>query len=46
MAPIDLLLAIARLCAPADKGGITEQSRRMVALLIDGLRLRSPTQMV
>jgi AcrR family transcriptional regulator len=38
--PVDLLQAIARLCAPADKGGITEQSRRMVALLTDGLRLR------
>jgi hypothetical protein len=33
-----LLLAIARLCSPDDKGGITKQSRRMVALLIDGLR--------
>jgi AcrR family transcriptional regulator len=38
--PIDLLLAIARLCAPDNKGGITQQSRRMVALLIDGLRQR------
>ena len=37
---IDLLLAIARLCSSADKGGITKQSRRMVALLIDGLRQR------
>lgn len=46
VAPIDLLLAIARLCTPADKGGITEQSRRMVALLIDGLRLRPPTPAV
>ena len=38
--PVDLLLAIARLCAPDDKGGISKQSRRMVALLIDGLRQR------
>jgi AcrR family transcriptional regulator len=38
--PVDLLLAIARLCAPDDKGGITQQSRRMVALLIDGLRVQ------
>lgn len=42
--PVDLLLAIARLCSPDDKGAITKQSRRMVALLIDGLRRRpSPT---
>jgi AcrR family transcriptional regulator len=38
---VDLLLAIARLCASSGQGGITDQSRRMVALLIDGLRLRS-----
>lgn len=42
--PVDLLLAIARLCSPDNKGGITKQSRRMVALLIDGLRLRPPTK--
>jgi AcrR family transcriptional regulator len=36
--PAELLLAVARLCAPNDRGGINEQSRRMVALLIDGLR--------
>jgi AcrR family transcriptional regulator len=36
--PAELLLAVARLCAPNDRGGIDEQSRRMVALLIDGLR--------
>jgi AcrR family transcriptional regulator len=36
--PIDLLLAIARLCAPDDRGGLTKQSLRMVTLLIDGLR--------
>lgn len=41
--PVDLLLAIARLCSPDDKGGITKQSRRMVALLIDGLRQRPPS---
>ncbi len=40
--PVDLLLAIARLCSSDDKGGITKQSRRMVALLIDGLRQRAP----
>jgi hypothetical protein len=34
------LLAVARLCAPNDRGGINEQSRRMVALLVDGLRYR------
>jgi hypothetical protein len=36
--PAELWLAIARLCAPNDRGGISEQSRRMVALLVDGLR--------
>ena len=36
--PGELLLAVARLCAPSDQGGINEQSRRMVALLMDGLR--------
>jgi hypothetical protein len=35
--PAELLLAIARLCAPNDRGGISEQARRMVALLVDGL---------
>jgi AcrR family transcriptional regulator len=38
--PAELLLAVARLCAPNDRGGINEQSRRMVALLVDGLRYR------
>jgi AcrR family transcriptional regulator len=38
--PSELLLAIAHLCTPDDRGGITEQSRRMVALLVDGLRYR------
>ncbi len=42
VASVDLLMAIARLCTPDDKGGITKQSRRMVSILIDGLRLRSP----
>lgn len=42
--PVDLLLAIARLCSPGDKGGVSEQSRRMVALLVDGLRQRPPPQ--
>lgn len=42
VASVDFLMAIARLCTPDDKGGITKQSRRMVSILIDGLRLRSP----
>jgi len=36
--PADLLMAIAHLCSPDGKGGITEGSRRMVSLLIDGIR--------
>jgi hypothetical protein len=40
--PVDLLLAIARLSSPDDKGELTAQSRRMLALLIDGLRQRPP----
>lgn len=36
--PSDLLMAIAHLCSPNGKGGITEDSRRMVSLLIDGVR--------
>jgi AcrR family transcriptional regulator len=40
--PAELLLAVARLCAPNDHGGINEQSRRMVALLMDGLRYGTP----
>jgi AcrR family transcriptional regulator len=39
--PVDFLMAIARLAAPDDKGGLTAQSRSMVALLIDGLRQQS-----
>jgi len=39
--PADFLMAIARLCSPDDKGGITEESRRMVSLLIDGLRYKA-----
>jgi AcrR family transcriptional regulator len=42
--PAELLLAVARLCAPNDRGGIDEQSRRMVALLIDGLRYQLPIE--
>jgi AcrR family transcriptional regulator len=38
--PVDFLMAIARLSSPDGKGGLTEQSRSMVALLIDGLRQR------
>lgn len=38
--PADLLMAIAHLCAPDGKGGITPESRRMVSLLIDGVRYR------
>jgi AcrR family transcriptional regulator len=34
----DLLMAIAHLCSPDGKGGITRESRRMVSLLIDGIR--------
>lgn len=33
-----LLMAIAHLCAPDGKGGITPESRRMVSLLTDGVR--------
>lgn len=36
--PSDLLMAVAHLCSPDGKGGITRESRRMVSLLIDGLR--------
>jgi len=36
--PVELLMGIAHLCSPDGKGGITEASRRMVSLLIDGLR--------
>ncbi len=42
--PVDLLLAIARLCSPDDKGGLTKQSRCMVTLLIDGLRQPPPSR--
>jgi AcrR family transcriptional regulator len=38
VAPADLLQAVASLCAAAD----ADQTRRMVALLIDGLRFGSP----
>lgn len=37
ISPRDLLYAIARLCVPVEGDGI-EYSRRMVALLVDGLR--------
>jgi hypothetical protein len=36
--PAELLLAVARLCSPND-----QQSRRMVTLLVDGLRYRAPS---
>ncbi len=36
--PADFLMAVAHLCTPDGKGGITAESRRMVALLLDGLR--------
>lgn len=36
--PVDLLMGIAHLCSPDGKGGITAESRRMVSLLIDGIR--------
>lgn len=38
---IDILMGIAHLCVPDGKGGITEESRRMVSLLIDGLRYKA-----
>lgn len=38
----DFLMAIAQLCTPDGKGGITDESRRMVALLLDGLRYNGP----
>ncbi len=36
--PSELLMAIAHLCSSTGSEGVTEQSRRMVQLLIDGLR--------
>jgi AcrR family transcriptional regulator len=36
--PTDLLMAVAHLCSPDGKGGITDQSRRMVSLVLDGVR--------
>jgi AcrR family transcriptional regulator len=36
--PADFLMGIAHLCSPDGKGGITKESRRMVSLLVDGLR--------
>lgn len=39
--PVDLLMGIAHLCTPDGKGGITAESRRMVSLLIDGLRYKA-----
>lgn len=36
--PADFLMAVAHLCSPDGEGGITEASRRMVSLLIDGIR--------
>ncbi|WP_223633755.1 TetR/AcrR family transcriptional regulator [Corallococcus sp. EGB] len=38
----ELLLAIARLCVPDHHGGGAEQARRMVTLLVDGLRHGAP----
>ncbi|HEY6629834.1 MAG TPA: helix-turn-helix domain-containing protein [Rhizobiaceae bacterium] len=38
--PVDLLMGIAHLSSPDGKGSITGESRRMVSLLIDGLRYR------
>ncbi len=42
--PADLLMAVAHLCAPDGKGGITAESRRMVSLLVDGLRYGATRQ--
>jgi AcrR family transcriptional regulator len=39
--PVDLLMGIAHLASPDGKGGITKESRRMVSLLIDGLRYKA-----
>jgi hypothetical protein len=39
--PVDLLMGIAHLSSPDGKGGITRASRRMVSLLIDGLRYKA-----
>lgn len=39
--PVDLLMGIAHLSSPNGKGGITKESRRMVSLLIDGLRYKA-----
>lgn len=36
--PAEFLMGIAHLCSPDGKGGITKESRRMVSLLIDGVR--------
>jgi hypothetical protein len=36
--PSDFLMAVAHLCSPDGKGGITEESLRMVSLLIDRVR--------
>lgn len=41
VAPGDFLMAIAHLCSPDGKGGITDESRRMVSLLIDGVRYQA-----
>jgi AcrR family transcriptional regulator len=40
----DFLMAVAHLCSPDGKGGITEASRRMVSLLIDGIRYNARGQ--
>ncbi|MHC1481304.1 TetR/AcrR family transcriptional regulator [Frateuria aurantia] len=37
----ELLFAVARLCAPDQYGGGPDQARRVVALLVDGLRHRA-----
>lgn len=39
--PIDFLMGIAHLCLPDGKGGITDGSRRMVSLFVDGLRYKA-----
>jgi len=46
VAASDLLMAIAHLCAPDGKGGITAESRRMVSLLIDGVRYNSKSRLL
>lgn len=40
----ELLVAVARLCSVDHYGGGPDEARRMVALLVDGLRYRPPSE--